>query len=149
MRLINADKLYPDCMTKDGTLAISQSQIANAPTIEINTNDIEYKAYCKGLEDGKKIARSVDEEIETYKNAYRIMSGAYEYEVTKNERPHVEWVPVSERLPDNDGGCYLVSLDNGQIVVADSGGIIENHDFEPRMLAWQPLPEPYKEGGKE
>ena len=24
---------------------------------EINTNDIEYKAYCKGLEDGKKIAR--------------------------------------------------------------------------------------------
>ena len=65
------------------------------------------------------------------------------------ERPHVESVPVSERLPDNDGGCYLVSLDNGQIVVADSGGIIENHDFEPRMLAWQPLPEPYKEGGKE
>lgn len=29
----------------------------NAPTVEINTNDIEYKAYCKGLEDGKKIAR--------------------------------------------------------------------------------------------
>lgn len=33
MRLIDADKLYPDCMTKNGTLAISQSQIANAPTI--------------------------------------------------------------------------------------------------------------------
>lgn len=31
--------------------------INNAPTVEINTNDIEYKAYCKGLEDGKKIAR--------------------------------------------------------------------------------------------
>lgn len=31
--------------------------IGNAPTVEINTNDIEYKAYCKGLEDGKKIAR--------------------------------------------------------------------------------------------
>lgn len=34
MRLIDADKLYPDCLTKDGTLAISQSQIANAPTVE-------------------------------------------------------------------------------------------------------------------
>ena len=34
MRLIDADKLYPDCMTKNGTLAISQSQIANAPTVE-------------------------------------------------------------------------------------------------------------------
>lgn len=33
-RLIDADKLYPDCMTKNGTLAISQSQIANAPTVE-------------------------------------------------------------------------------------------------------------------
>ena len=33
MRLIDADKLYPDCMTKDGKLAISQSQIANALTV--------------------------------------------------------------------------------------------------------------------
>lgn len=33
MRLIDADKLYPDCMTKNGTLAISQNQIANAPTL--------------------------------------------------------------------------------------------------------------------
>ena len=31
--------------------------IDNAPTVKIDTNDIEYKAYCKGLEDGKKIAR--------------------------------------------------------------------------------------------
>lgn len=35
MRCIDADKLYPDCMTKNGTLAISQSQIANAPTVEL------------------------------------------------------------------------------------------------------------------
>lgn len=31
--------------------------LKSVPTIEINTNDIEYKAYCKGLEDGKKIGR--------------------------------------------------------------------------------------------
>lgn len=31
--------------------------IDDAPEVEINTNDIEYKAYCKGLEDGKKISR--------------------------------------------------------------------------------------------
>lgn len=34
MRLIDADKLYPDCLTKYGRLAISDSQIANAPTVE-------------------------------------------------------------------------------------------------------------------
>lgn len=33
MRYVDADKLYPDCMTKDGKLAISQSQLANAPTV--------------------------------------------------------------------------------------------------------------------
>lgn len=33
MRLINADKLYPDTFGK-GRLAISQSQIADAPTVQ-------------------------------------------------------------------------------------------------------------------
>lgn len=33
MRLIDADKLYPDRMTTIGGVAISQSQIANAPTV--------------------------------------------------------------------------------------------------------------------
>lgn len=35
MRLIDADKLYPDRLTKTGELAISQSQIAEAQTVEI------------------------------------------------------------------------------------------------------------------
>lgn len=34
MRLIDADKLYPDSITNKGTVAISQSQIAQAPTVE-------------------------------------------------------------------------------------------------------------------
>lgn len=34
MRLIDADKLNPDRMTNKGTVAISQSQIAKAPTIQ-------------------------------------------------------------------------------------------------------------------
>ena len=33
MRLIDADKLHPDRMTNRGTVAISQSQIANAPSV--------------------------------------------------------------------------------------------------------------------
>ena len=33
MRLINADKLYPDTFGK-GRLAVSQSQIADAPTVQ-------------------------------------------------------------------------------------------------------------------
>ena len=37
MRVIDADKLKPDCMTKDGRFAISQNQIANAETIKPKT----------------------------------------------------------------------------------------------------------------
>ena len=48
MRLIDADKLEPDCFTKDGKLAISQSQIANAPTIE------PYCYFCGQKETGIK-----------------------------------------------------------------------------------------------
>lgn len=59
------------------------------------------------------------------------------------ERPHGEWIAVKYKLPDTDGE-YLVSLDNGRIVTADGRAIIENHDFEPKMMAWQPLPEPYR-----
>lgn len=33
-RLIDADKLYPDCLTKNGRVAISATQIASAPTVE-------------------------------------------------------------------------------------------------------------------
>lgn len=55
------------------------------------------------------------------------------------ERPQCEWIPVSERLPEKEG-FYLVFLENERIAVAHSDGIIANHDFEPKMLAWMPLP---------
>ena len=54
MRTIDADKLYPDCMTKNGTLAISQSQIANAPTVETKTITEYTTAYGDGYQDGHK-----------------------------------------------------------------------------------------------
>lgn len=51
------------------------AEIDNAPTVEIDVNDIEYNAYCKGLEDGKKIARPhgkwvFDSEFPTFGNPY-------------------------------------------------------------------------------
>ena len=66
MRLIDADKLQPDRMTDKG-LAISQSQIANAPTvcdIEDIKADIEAARY--GLiNDGLDVAlRIIDKHIE-------------------------------------------------------------------------------------
>ena len=49
MRLIDTDKLKPDCMTKDGRFAISQSQIANAKPIQPSTDAVSRQAIldCK------------------------------------------------------------------------------------------------------
>lgn len=58
MRLIDADKLYPDCLTKRGTLAISQSQIANAPTVDTYTEDDVQYAIKEGHQVGYEMAKA-------------------------------------------------------------------------------------------
>lgn len=58
------------------------------------------------------------------------------------------WIPVSERLPE--GGTYITTLD-GELVGQEEPftGMcgIENGkwDDEDCVIAWMPLPEPYKE----
>lgn len=61
MRLIDADRLYPDCMTKDGKLAISQSQLANALTVDTYTEDDMSGAYNEGYSCGSREARTACE----------------------------------------------------------------------------------------
>lgn len=59
------------------------------------------------------------------------------------------WIPVNERLPED--GTYLCTLD-GELCGIDESftGMcgIENGkwDEEGCVIAWQPLPEPYKGG---
>lgn len=71
------------------------------------------------------------------------------------ERPQGKWIPVSERLPDVDGGEYLVyrktdafikrpfCIDIARWYSDDT----ENNGFNKysEVIAWMPLPEPYKE----
>lgn len=55
-----------------------------------------------------------------------------------------KWIPVSERLPDEEGS-YLVTFDDGYV----SSAPFYDEDWElwcdsGEPVAWQPLPEPYK-----
>ena len=57
-----------------------------------------------------------------------------------------EWIPVTERLPEN-GGRYLVNYSSGYVTMT------YYYEFAAtwapttteRIVAWMPLPEPYKE----
>ena len=51
------------------------------------------------------------------------------------------WIPVSERLPEKDE-LYLVYFDDGEYELAYfSNGVFSYSG----VVAWMPLPEPYKE----
>ena len=70
-------------------------------------------------------------------------------EVLRLKKNAVQWIPVAERLPED--GYYLATLD-GELVGQEEPftGMcgIENGkwDDEDCVMAWMPLPEPYREG---
>lgn len=69
-------------------------------------------------------------------------------EVLQLKKNTVQWIPVTERLPED--GYYLATLD-GELVGQEEPftGMcgIENGqwDDEGCVIAWMPLPEPYRE----
>ena len=113
------------------------SAIDNAPTVDIK-----------------------DELAGAYNEGY--MCGSREAE---KARPQGEWVPVSERLPEekinpntNDFVEVLCSTVFGNVRVYKYGkpmGYSKAHFWDwgeimdEYIIAWQPLPEPYKEVGAE
>lgn len=69
-----------------------------------------------------------------------------------NALSNASWIPVEERLPESDG-FYLATLDGeicGQkeafagLAEFEHGKWIDNEEGYKCVLAWQPLPEPYK-----
>ena len=77
------------------------------------------------------------------------------YERGKAERPQGEWIPVSERLPDLFE-VVLVTDKTGKVFeyerrpLDEEGNVCEEWAFLGRnIIAWMPLPEPYKEAENE
>lgn len=64
-----------------------------------------------------------------------------------------KWIPVSERLPENRNQEVLISLEWGIDIGRYSDGEWHsewiNHYDDGNVLAWMPLPEPYKAESEE
>lgn len=62
-----------------------------------------------------------------------------------------KWISCEERLPD-EAGCYLVTTDgryNDIVDIAFYNAEDEVWYKASKILAWQPLPQPYKKEGAE
>jgi hypothetical protein len=54
-----------------------------------------------------------------------------------------EWIPVSEKVPEEEGR-YIVSLDYGDVTIDFFDGEVFICNLG-NVVAWHPLPKPYKE----
>lgn len=65
------------------------------------------------------------------------------------EMIHCQWIPCSERLPED--GTYLCWERQGFFYVDsfENGDWILNIKLNAKCIAWMPLPEPYKEKDNE
>ena len=73
-------------------------------------------------------------------------------EALEQEPKTGEWIPCSERLPE-DGQGVLVTVDANKwnIEVGSciySGGTFHSKLYDLDVLAWMPLPKPYREDGE-
>ena len=71
-------------------------------------------------------------------------------------QPAQQWIPVSERLPKANElnydvvRYYLVQNEYGDMMVASWNGVFweqmyQYRPIEDKVIAWMPLPEPYRE----
>ncbi len=83
----------------------------------------------------------------------------------EHTRPQDQWIPVSERLPEEKINSYTTDFDEvlcttdwGEVVALKFGTPILHHKphfwlggaiMDEHIIAWQYKPEPYKEGGAE
>nr|DAT70264.1 MAG TPA: Protein of unknown function (DUF551) [Caudoviricetes sp.] len=73
-------------------------------------------------------------------------------DVLKNTEKVGEWIPCSERLPDPDTYVLVTYKDFDDSVIGVDRYDQDIHDwfcFEEGVIAWQPLPEPYREESAE
>ena len=79
------------------------------------------------------------------------IEGDYEIIGKYEEKSQGEWIPVSERLPEINKEVVVTDIETEDTYCSWYHGNgyweCDNGVLKNRIIAWQPLPEPYKKGG--
>lgn len=112
-------------MTKEEVINILKYELSHIPDDELHPNMLQYKDFCK----------TILKELE--------------------ERPSGEWIPVSERLPDDGRSVLFCDIDNDIMVGYHVKGRPDTHFSQDgtyedmkNVRAWMPLPEQYRQERK-
>lgn len=129
--------------------------------LEKDLKEIEYLIYVhknRGNTNTQSVLERVYEIIEPCAKAAKtlpeleeLLSRENTLEITRSPRDNDGWIPVDDRLPEDDG-FYIATMD-GEIVGQEEpfvglaeleNGLWVDDDIDYRcIIAWQSLPEPY------
>lgn len=74
-------------------------------------------------------------------------------EILRNEKPKGEWIPVSEKLPERYKEVIVTDIETTNTYQSRYIGKgyweCDNGTLKNRIIAWMPLPKPYKEADNE
>lgn len=135
-------------MTREEAIALIKNEIQCVLTQRNCKRDCE---HCPLIKPEGDIREAFDMAIEAlkFRGAYEIAVQAANKAFENRWTQWVEWIPCSERLPD-DGEEYLVTVqcDGHSIVDIDQCFSYGWDDYGADVIAWMPLPKPYQEDSK-
>ena len=114
--------------------------------------------------DGKKLYNWIKAQINPYGKpfegtVFEFGCKVIDYIEAMEKQPKTDWIPCEERLP-SENGLYLATFECEDEIVVDIMFMIGKQFYYPEdaignfgrsveIIAWQPLPQPYKKEGAE
>lgn len=140
-------------------------KIVGSEFVDLQDGTDEWRTYvndtCESILTKVHNAPSIEQEVYIDGEDYNFFIRGYKEGRKDFEKLRGEWIPVSERTPDDRVDTYWVCTEDGyqcQCRWTNVNPFWTNLETDwhwchfdipqyQEVIAWQPLPEPYKEGG--